>query len=71
MKLSFLWIFPISLFFIITACNNSDSESTPSRTPYNNQPFSTIKVSNHDGGKKIALVIGNWAYKFKPQLTPK
>jgi len=71
MKNSFtkLWIIPIFLFSIITACNNSDSE-TPSRTPYNNQPNSTIKVSNYDGSKKIALVIGNWAYKFKPLNNP-
>jgi hypothetical protein len=43
------------------------SEST--RTPYNNDAPSRA-TNDHYTGKKIALVIGNWAYQFKPLNNP-
>jgi formylglycine-generating enzyme required for sulfatase activity len=55
------------LLFSLTAC---ESESTPSRSSYNDDPYRAINASNHTG-KKIALVIGNWLYQFKPLNNPK
>jgi formylglycine-generating enzyme required for sulfatase activity len=53
------------LLLSLTACV---SEST--RAPYNNDaPSHAISASNYTG-KKIALVIGNWAYRFKPLNNP-
>ncbi|MDM8561542.1 SUMF1/EgtB/PvdO family nonheme iron enzyme [Candidatus Parabeggiatoa sp. HSG14] len=55
------------LLLSLTAC---ESESQPSRSPYDNDSSRTINASNYTG-KKIALVIGNWLYKFKPLNNPK
>lgn len=52
------------LLFSLIAC---DSE-TSSRGPDNNQ-VSTAVLKNYNG-KRIALVIGNWKYKFKPLHNP-
>ncbi len=55
------------LLLSITAC---ESESPPSRAPYNSDSYPAINASNHTG-KKIALVMGNWAYRFNPLKNPK
>jgi formylglycine-generating enzyme required for sulfatase activity len=52
------------LLLSLTACV---SEST--RAPYNNDAPSRA-TNDHYTGKKIALVIGNWAYRFKPLNNP-
>jgi len=49
-----------------TAC---ESESETSRSPYGNDSSRAINASNYTG-KKIALVIGNWLYRFKPLNNP-
>ncbi len=47
-----------------------ESNSPLSRSPDNNdEPSYATNPSNHTG-KKIALVIGNWAYRFKPLNNP-
>jgi formylglycine-generating enzyme required for sulfatase activity len=51
------------LLLFLTAC-----ESDSSRAPYD-APSPAISTSNYTG-KKIALVIGNWAYRFKPLNNP-
>jgi formylglycine-generating enzyme required for sulfatase activity len=54
------------LLLSLTAC---EPDSETSRSPYNDSSRA-IKVSNYTG-KKIALVIGNWLYRFKPLNNPK
>ncbi len=60
-----IWRVLLSLLLLsLTAC-----ESDISRSPDDNDdPYRAINV--HHTGKKIALVIGNWAYRFKPLNNP-
>jgi len=59
-----IWRVLLSLLVLsLTAC-----ESDSSRSPYNNdEPY---RATNTHTGQKIALVIGNWAYRFKPLNNP-
>ncbi len=41
------------------------------RTAYDNSDSVPIIEASNYTGKKIALVIGNWAYRFKPLKNPK
>jgi formylglycine-generating enzyme required for sulfatase activity len=60
-----IWRALLSLIIIsLIAC-----ESTPTRSPDNNDPPPDA-INVHHTGKKIALVIGNWAYRFKPLNNP-
>ncbi len=52
------------LLFSLAACESE----TSSRGPENSQ-VSTAVLKNYTG-KRIALVIGNWKYKFKPLHNP-
>jgi len=68
MNLLFSKIWRVLLLVLsLTAC---EFESPISRSPDNNEPpYNAINV--HHTGKKIALVIGNWVYRFKPLNNPK
>ncbi|KHD05917.1 hypothetical protein PN36_30225 [Candidatus Thiomargarita nelsonii] len=55
------------VLLFLTAC---ESDSPLSREPYNNEPPSHATNTSNHTGKKIALVIGNWAYRFKPLNNP-
>jgi hypothetical protein len=62
-----IWRVLISLFLLsLTAC---EPGSETSRSPYDKDSSRAVKVSNYSG-KKIALVIGNWLYRFKPLNNP-
>jgi len=63
-----IWRVLLSLLVLsLTAC---ESGSPLSRSPDNNdEPYRAINV--HHTGQKMALVIGNWAYQFKPLNNPK
>jgi len=62
-----IWRVLLSLLLLsLTAC---ESNSPLSRSPDNNDPPSDV-INVHHTGKKIALVIGNWAYRFKPLNNP-
>jgi len=62
-----IWRVLIPLFLLsLTAC---ESDSETNRSLYGNDSSRAIKVSNYTG-KKIALVIGNWLYRFKPLNNP-
>ncbi|MEN8219564.1 MAG: SUMF1/EgtB/PvdO family nonheme iron enzyme [Pseudomonadota bacterium] len=54
------------LLLSLTAC---ESDSPPSRAHNDDAPSHV--TNDHYTGKKIALVIGNWAYRFKPLNNPK
>jgi len=57
-------IFLLLLLFSLTGCDSDDD----SRGSGNNQTSTPI-LKNYSG-KRIALVIGNWDYKFKPLHNP-
>jgi formylglycine-generating enzyme required for sulfatase activity len=61
-----IWQVLLTLLLLsLTAC---EPDSPASRAPYD-APSHAINASNYTG-KKIALVIGNWAYQFKPLNNP-
>ena len=62
-----IWRVLLSLLLLsLTACEPS---APPNRSAYDDDSYRAISSSNYTG-KKIALVIGNWLYKFKPLNNP-
>ena len=63
-----IWRVLLSLLLLfLTACG---PESPLTRSADDDDPEPVIDIPPKHTGKKIALVIGNWAYKFKPLNNP-
>ena len=64
-----IWRVLLSLLLLfLTACG---PESPLTRSADDDDPEPVMDIPPKHTGKKIALVIGNWAYKFKPLNNPK